>query len=58
MTRRSGKVKLPSMVREATGEVKGARQKGTEGTAKRAEDEIKKRMRSTEDRPLPQEPPD
>ncbi|WP_392750279.1 hypothetical protein [Streptomyces sp. LN590] len=43
---------------EATGKVKGDRQKETEGTAKRAEDEIKKRMRSTEDRPLPQEPPD
>ncbi|MFD3496290.1 hypothetical protein ACFWWB_37995 [Streptomyces sp. NPDC058690] len=43
---------------EATGKVKGDRQKEAEGTAKRAEDEIKKRMRSAEDLPLPQEPPD
>ncbi|MFD5060046.1 hypothetical protein [Streptomyces sp. NPDC058394] len=44
---------------EATGKVIGDRQKEeAEGTAQRAEDEIKKRMRDTQDRPLPQEPPD
>ncbi|WP_107055475.1 CsbD family protein [Streptomyces sp. NRRL S-1824] len=44
--------------RKATGKVTGDRQKEAEGTAKRAEDEINKRMRGTQDRPLPQEPPD
>ncbi|MET8420547.1 hypothetical protein ACWD7C_01030 [Streptomyces sp. NPDC005134] len=43
---------------KATGKVIGDRRKEeAEGTAKRLEDEIKKR-RSTEDRPLPDEPPD
>ncbi|MFE5111439.1 hypothetical protein [Streptomyces sp. NPDC056663] len=57
MTRRSGKDKLPGKAGEATGKAIGDRQKETEGTAKRLEDEIKNR-RSTEDRPLPDEPPD
>ncbi|MFC8234062.1 hypothetical protein [Streptomyces sp. NPDC057284] len=57
MTRRSGKDKLPGKAGEATGKVRGDRQKEAEETAKRLEDEIKKR-RSTEDRPLPDEPPD
>ncbi|MET7791951.1 hypothetical protein ACFYSJ_40125 [Streptomyces sp. NPDC005248] len=57
MTRRSGKDKLSGKAGEATGKVRGDRQKEAEGTAKRLEDEIKKR-RSTEDRPLPDEPPD
>lgn len=66
MRRRSGKVRLPGTVRgaagetgEATGKVIGDRdQKEAEGTARRAEDELRKRMRGTQDRPLPQEPPD
>ncbi len=65
MTRRSGKVRLPGMVREAagkpgeaTGKVIGDRQKEAEGTAEQAKEEIKKRMRGTQDRPVPQEPPD
>ncbi|MFE5112364.1 hypothetical protein [Streptomyces sp. NPDC056663] len=43
---------------ETTGKAIGDRQKEAEGTTKRAKDEIKKRMRDTQDRPLPQEPPD
>jgi uncharacterized protein YjbJ (UPF0337 family) len=66
MRRRSGKVRLPGTVRgaagekgEATGKVIGDRdQKEAEGTARRAEDEFTERMRGTQDRPLPQEPPD
>ncbi|MFE4959455.1 CsbD family protein [Streptomyces sp. NPDC056653] len=58
MTRRSGKDKLTGKAKEATGKVTGDRREEAEGTAKRAEDEIKKRMRGTQDRPLPQEPPD
>ncbi|WP_328886161.1 hypothetical protein [Streptomyces sp. NBC_00316] len=40
------------------GKTTGGRHKEAEGTTKRTEDEIKKRMRGTQDRPLPQEPPD
>ncbi|WP_411089571.1 hypothetical protein [Streptomyces sp. 061-3] len=43
---------------EATGKVIGDRQKEAEGTAEQAKEEIKKRMRGTQDRPVPQEPPD
>lgn len=66
MRRRSGKVRLPGTVRgaasktgEATGKVIGDQdQKEAEGTARRTEDDFRKRMRGSQERPLPQEPPD
>lgn len=58
MTRRSGKGKLTGRAKEATGKMAGDRREEAAGAAKRAEDEIKKRRRGTQDRPLPQDPPD
>lgn len=58
MTRRSGKDKLTGQAKEATGKMAGGRREEAEGTAKRAGDEIKERRRGTQDRTLPQEPPD
>lgn len=58
MTRRSSKDKLTGKAKEAMGKASGDRHEEAEGTAKRAEEEIKKRMCGIQDRPLPQEPPD